>query len=134
VKLEIRIPRGIGTFYADEKRVRQVLFNLLSNAVGFSPRGETVILSVERRRDAVAFRIADRGPGIPVELQERIFSRFESHALGSQHRGAGLGLAIVRSLMALHGGSIEIDSRPGTGTVAICSFPLHAAAPSQAAE
>jgi signal transduction histidine kinase len=132
VKLDIRIPRGIGTFHADEKRVRQVLFNLLSNAVGFSPRGETVTVSVERMRDAVSFRIADRGPGIPVELQERVFSWFESHPLGSQHRGAGLGLSIVRSLMALHGGSIEIDSRPGTGTVAICNFPLHAAA--QAAE
>ena len=134
VRLEIDIPKNIGSFVADEKRVRQVLFNLLSNAAGFSPYGETVTLSAERGRDGIVFRVADKGPGIPPELQERIFSRFESHTLGSQHRGAGLGLSIVRSLMELHGGSIAIDSEPGTGTVATCVFPIHAAAGSQAAE
>jgi signal transduction histidine kinase len=80
------------------------------------------------------FRIADDGPGISPELRERIFSRFESHTAGSQHRGAGLGLSIVRSLMDLHGGSIAIDSTPGKGTVAVCAFPIQAAAGSQAAE
>ena len=134
VRLDLTLPAKIGTFVADEKRVRQVLFNLLSNAVGFSPHGEKVALSAERTRDAIVFRIADRGPGIPPALQERVFGRFESHTLGSQHRGAGLGLAIVRSLMALHGGSITIDSEPGMGTVAVCTFPLHAAVGSQAAE
>jgi signal transduction histidine kinase len=134
VRLNVKLPANIGSFVADEKRVRQVLFNLLSNAVGFSPYGEKVTLSGERTRDAVVFRIADKGPGIPVELRDRIFGRFESHTLGSQHRGAGLGLAIVRSLMALHGGSITIDSEPGMGTVAVCVFPIHAAVGSQAAE
>ena len=134
VRLEVRLPANIGSFVADEKRVRQVLFNLLSNAIGFSPYGEAVTLTADRTRDAIVFRISDRGPGIPEELRERIFSRFESHALGSQHRGAGLGLAIVRSLMSLHGGSISINSQPGTGTVAICAFPIHAVAGSQAAE
>ena len=134
VRLEIEVPKNIGSFVADEKRVRQVLFNLLSNAAGFSPPGETITLSADRGRDGIIFRVADRGPGIPPELHERIFGRFESHTLGSQHRGAGLGLSIVRSLMELHGGSIEIDSDPGTGTVATCVFPTHAAAGSQAAE
>lgn len=134
VRLKIDLPANIGSFTADEKRVRQVLFNLLSNAAGFSPAGETVTLSAERTRDAVVFRIADRGPGIPPELKERIFGRFENHRRGSQHRGAGLGLSIVRSLMELHGGSVTIDSAPGQGTVVTCAFPVHAAAGSQAAE
>jgi signal transduction histidine kinase len=134
VRLSVRLPKDAGRFVADDKRVRQVLFNLLSNAAGFSPEGETVTLSVERERDAVVFKIGDRGPGIPAELKERIFGRFESHTLGSQHRGAGLGLSIVRSLMELHGGSIAIDSEPGKGTLVICVFPTHAAAGTQAAE
>ncbi|MEX0591143.1 MAG: PAS-domain containing protein [Xanthobacteraceae bacterium] len=134
VLLHIDLPANIGSFIADEKRVRQVLFNLLSNAIGFSPYGETVSISAERARDRIVFRISDRGPGIPAELMDRVFGRFESHTLGSQHRGAGLGLSLVRSLVALHGGSIAIDSEPGKGTVAICTFPIHAAAGSQAAE
>jgi signal transduction histidine kinase len=135
LRLKISLPPKIGSFVADEKRVRQVLFNLLSNAAGFSPDGETITLSAERTREAIVFHIADRGPGIPAELQERIFGRFESHRLGtSQHRGAGLGLSIVRSLMELHGGSVAIDSAPGKGTVVSCVFPIHAAAGSQAAE
>ena len=134
VRLSVRLPKDAGRFVADDKRVRQVLFNLLSNAAGFSPQGETVTLSVERQRDAIAFKIGDHGPGIPAELKERIFGRFESHTLGSQHRGAGLGLSIVRSLMELHGGSIAIDSEPGKGTLVTCVFPIHAAAGTQAAE
>lgn len=134
VELSIRLPGNIGSFTADAKRVRQVLFNLLSNAVGFSPPGGVVTLSAERTSEAVIFRIADEGPGIPPELRERIFERFESHGQGSQHRGAGLGLAIVRSLMELHGGRVTIDSTPGKGTVATCIFPIRTVAGSQAAE
>ncbi len=134
VRLAVELPADVGSFVADDKRVRQVLFNLLSNAVGFSPSGGTVTVSVERGPAAVSFRVADEGPGIPPELRDRIFDRFESHALGSQHRGAGLGLAIVRSLLELHGGNVTIDSEPGKGTLVTCVFPTHAAAGSQAAE
>jgi signal transduction histidine kinase len=134
IELDIRLPANIGSFIGDAKRVRQILFNLLSNAVGFSPSGGTVTLSAERASDAIIFRIADEGPGIAPEFRERIFERFESHGQGSQHRGAGLGLSIVRSLMQLHGGRVTIDSAPGKGTVATCIFPIRAVAGSQAAE
>jgi signal transduction histidine kinase len=134
LKLDIRVPADIGSFVADEKRVRQILFNLLSNAAGFSPYGETVTIEAEHRPDAVVFRINDKGPGIPHGLKERVFERFETHTLGSQHRGAGLGLSLVRSLMALHGGSITVDSEPGRGTVAVCIFTTSAVAGSEAAE
>jgi signal transduction histidine kinase len=134
LKLDLRVPRDVGHFVADGKRVRQVLFNLLSNAVGFSPRGGTVTLAAERQAAGVVFRVSDGGPGIPPELKNRIFGRFESHPLGSKHRGPGLGLSIVRALIELHHGTVAIDSEPGRGTVVTCTFPTDAAAGREAAE
>jgi signal transduction histidine kinase len=134
IKLEIGTPADIGSFTADERRVRQVLFNLLSNAVGFSPAGGTVRLSAERRDGAIVFTVTDQGPGIPAEMTDRIFKWFESHPLGSQHRGAGLGLSIVRSFVELHGGRVRVDSAVGRGTSVICTFPLDQAAARTAAE
>jgi len=122
--LDIRADAGIGSFVADERRVRQILFNLLSNAVGFSPPGETITLSAERRQNAVLLSVADRGPGIPTNIQDRVFNRFETHTLGSRHRGTGLGLSIVRSFVELHGGTVTLDSAAGRGTTVTCIFPL----------
>ncbi len=80
ITLDIRSPSDIGSFPADERRVRQVLFNLLANAVGFSPPGATITMSAERRPDAVVFAVTDNGPGIPPEVQNRVFDWFESHS------------------------------------------------------
>jgi signal transduction histidine kinase len=80
------------------------------------------------------FSVTDGGPGIPPELKDRIFGRFESHPLGSKHRGPGLGLSIVRALIELHRGTIAVDSEPGRGTVVTCTFPTDAAAGREAAE
>jgi signal transduction histidine kinase len=132
--LELHADPQIGQFVADGRRVRQVLYNLLSNAIGFSPAGETVTLAAERRQDAVLFRVTDRGPGIPVEIQDRVFDRFETHTLGSRHRGTGLGLSIVRSFVELHGGSVALDSAVGRGTTVICVFPQVQVAERAAAE
>ena len=118
------MPPDIGSFVADERRVRQVLFNLLSNAVGFSPAADVVRLTVDRRDDAVVFSVTDHGPGIPAEISDRVFDRFETHPLGSQHRGAGLGLSIVRSFVELHGGTVKLDSAVGRGTTVTCIFPI----------
>jgi signal transduction histidine kinase len=134
LKLDIRVRPDIGALRADAKRVRQILFNLLSNAVGFSPRGGTITLAAERRDGAVIFRVADKGPGVPPELMERVFGRFETHTRGSKHRGPGLGLSIVRSFVALHGGSVAIDNAPGGGAVVTCIFPPAAEADHKAAE
>ena len=128
IKLDIRAGPKIGSFTADERRLRQILYNLLSNAVGFSPPNETVTLAVERRKDAIVFTVTDRGAGIPPDLQERIFARFETHTTGSRHRGVGLGLSIVHSLVALHGGTVSLDSAVGQGTTVTCTFPLAPAA------
>jgi signal transduction histidine kinase len=124
LKLDIRVAPGIGNFIADERRLRQILFNLLSNAVGFSPKGETVTLAAERRSDAVVFSVTDRGPGIPPESQDRVFEWFETDPRGSEHRGPGLGLSLVRSFVELHGGRVDIESAVGQGTTVICTLPL----------
>src|SRR5581483_2614825 len=119
----IRVPPGIGHFIADERRLRQILFNLLSNAVGFSPPGGIVTLAVLRDARTVTFTVADRGPGIPPEAQSKVFDWFETDPRGSQHRGPGLGLSLVRSFVELHGGEVKIESVLGQGTTVICTFP-----------
>jgi signal transduction histidine kinase len=132
--LHIGAAPDIGMFVADERRVRQILFNLLANAVSFSPAGGIVTLSAERRADAVIFSVTDRGPGIPPEVQDRVFDWFETHSLGSRHRGTGLGLSLVRSFVELHGGTVTIDSEVGRGTTVTCAFPLDQTARLTAAE
>jgi signal transduction histidine kinase len=101
-----------------------VLFNLLSNAVGFSPTGTAIALAAERRPSSIELSVTDAGPGIPPEMVDRVFDRFESHTQGSRHRGAGLGLSIVRSFVELHGGTVALDSAVGRGTTVVCTFPL----------
>jgi signal transduction histidine kinase len=124
IALDIDAAPDIGSFTADERRIRQILFNLLANAVGFSPAGGTVRLACERHRDAIVFSVTDSGPGIPAEMTDRVFDWFETQSHGSRHRGAGLGLSIVRSFVELHGGKVTLDSTVGRGTTVICTFPL----------
>ena len=123
ITLDIRAPADIGSFAADARRVRQILFNLLANAVSFSPGGATVTLLAERRADEVAFSVTDKGPGIPPEVLEKVFNWFETHSLGSHHRGPGIGLSLVRSFVELHGGIVTIASVVGEGTTVTCTFP-----------
>jgi signal transduction histidine kinase len=122
--LDIRAAADIGSFEADGRRVRQVLFNLLSNAAGFSSPGGTITLSAERTAEAVVFSVRDHGAGIPAQVQDKVFEWFESHSNGSDHRGSGLGLSLVRSFVALHGGIVTLNSAVGRGTVVTCTFPL----------
>jgi signal transduction histidine kinase len=132
--LDIEAPDGIGSFVADKLRVRQILFNLLANAVSFAPAGTTVTVMAARSADAVTFSITDRGPGIPPHVLEKVFDWFETHSLGSQHRGPGIGLSLVREFVKLHGGSVTIASAVGQGTTVTCTFPPSEPATLTAAE
>ena len=134
IGLDIVTTPGIGSFSADAKRLKQILFNLLSNAVGFSPPDETVTLKAERNAGAVVFSVTDRGPGIESERQDKVFEMFETDSQGSQHRGTGLGLSLVRSFVELHGGSVTIESIVGQGTTVTCEFPIEQAAKGPAKE
>jgi signal transduction histidine kinase len=132
--LDLAAAEGVGSFIADKLRVRQVLFNLLANAASFSPGGGHIALRAERRPDAVVFSVTDQGPGIPPNVLEKVFDWFETHSLGSTHRGPGIGLSLVRSFVELHGGTVAITSEVGHGTTVTCMFPLSATATLTAAE
>jgi signal transduction histidine kinase len=121
--IDIRVADDAQEFIADEARVRQVLYNLLSNAIGFSKPGDTVTVSAWREAGMMAFAVEDQGVGIPKEDQRRVIERFESRTEGSKHRGAGLGLSIVKSLVELHGGTMALESEPGRGTRVTVRFP-----------
>jgi len=131
--LDIQAQNDIGSFTADEQRVRQVLFNLLTNATNFSPPGATVTFAAERRVDALVFAVTDRGPGIPQDMLEKVFDWFETNSIGAHHRGTGIGLSLVRSFVELHGGTVEIASVVGECTTVTVSFPLGAAVKQAAA-
>jgi signal transduction histidine kinase len=123
LNLDIHIAEDAVEFIADEARVRQVLYNLLANAIGFSKPADTIRLSVRRDAGMMAFAVEDNGVGIPKDQQQRMLERFESRSQGSKHRGAGLGLSIVKSLVELHGGTMSLDSEPGRGTRVTVRFP-----------
>ena len=122
--LDIGIAEDATEFVADDKRVRQVPDNLLSNAVSFSKDGSTIWLAAWREPGRMVFAVQDQGVGIPKEQQAGVFERFKrSRSQGVNHRGAGLGLSIVKSLVDLHGGSVELQSEPGYGTRVTVSLP-----------
>ena len=128
IKLEMDIDGCLGTFIADGARVVQILRALLSNAIGFSPAGGTITLICRPEGEMVALSVADQGVGIPEDYQAAVFERFESRSQGSRHRGPGLGLALVKSIAELHGGSVSLKSIPGRGTTVSVLLPLRRSA------
>jgi signal transduction histidine kinase len=134
IRLKVDVDPNIGTFVGDERRVVQVLYNLLANAVGFSPQDGSVVVSAKRTDHSIAFIVSDSGPGIAPDLKDKVFDWFESHSQGSRRRGAGLGLSLVRSFVELHGGKVRVDSIVGKGTTVTCDFPTDHAAQRSAAE
>lgn len=134
IGLDIDIADDVNVFKADSNRVRQVLFNLLSNAADYAPEGSMVRLQVVRDGDDLVFAVHDDGPGMPDEVLEMVFKRFQSYPNGGRRRGAGLGLSIVKSFVELHGGKVDIKTDAGRGTTVICRFPSEARSFRAAAE
>jgi signal transduction histidine kinase len=111
--------------YADGKRVRQILTNLVANAVKFTARGE-IVVSVTRDGSRANLTVRDTGPGIGVAERAVIFKDFKQAGdARAKRRGTGLGLAIARRLALMHGGSIQVDSEVGQGSVFTVSLPLY---------
>lgn len=124
ISIEAEIAPDAEEFIADESRLRQILYNLLSNAIGFSKAGDVISLECWRENGMIAFAVEDQGVGIPKDQQRRVFERFESRNRGSNHRGVGLGLSVVKSLVELHGGNLVLRSEPSKGTRVIFRLPL----------
>ncbi len=121
IRLRVDIARSLSEMVSDQRRVEQILGNLISNAVKFTPPGGEVVISVSNVEDTVEISVEDNGIGIPEEEQERVFETFRTSARHTR-RGAGLGLALVRSLMELMGGSVALQSESGVGTRVSCRF------------
>jgi signal transduction histidine kinase/DNA-binding response OmpR family regulator len=120
---------------ADVMRFKQVLMNLVGNAIKFTPESGRIELVARRVDDLVRIEVRDNGPGIPPEQQQRIFEAFFRLAqTGNPTEGTGLGLAITSRLVELHGSKLGIESQPGEGTSFYFSLPLLAIAPEQPTE
>lgn len=115
----------IGSMVADETRIKQVLFNLLSNAAKYSHAGSRIEIGAGHGDDGeVVLWVEDHGVGIEERKQERVFDKFyHSGAVSGQQSGSGLGLSIVKSFIELHGGDVSLKSIPNEGTKVSCSIP-----------
>ena len=103
-----------GKFLADDRRVRQIVYNLLNNAFRYTPGGGTIMLSGRIIGEDVQIAVADNGPGIAPEVKATVFEKFASQGRSGQRAGAGLGLALVNRFVELHNGWVEIESEKGT--------------------
>ncbi len=119
VKLTVHTEADAGVIRADEKRLSQVLDHLLSHAIRSTPPEGEVELDARRALGEVQVRVRDTGRGIPFHVQAHIFDRF----VGRDRGGPGLGLALVKSLVELHGGWVALESEPGHGATFTCHLP-----------
>ena len=125
ISLQIDVDPRLGTIIADQRRIKQVIFNLLANSLKFTESGGSVVISARPEDDKVLFCVADSGIGIKMEDQERIFEAFQQSdgSYTKKYEGAGLGLTIVRRFVELHGGKIWVSSRPGQGSKFYFTIP-----------
>ncbi|MEQ8177776.1 MAG: PAS-domain containing protein [Amphiplicatus sp.] len=123
VALKVDCPKDIGTITADGKRLKQVLFNLLSNAFAYTGAGGGVTLGADRAPGLVRIWVGDTGRGVSPEDQAKAFDPFESRGPSA---GAGIGLSLVQRFIALHGGWVRMESEPGHGTRVTCYLPAQA--------
>ncbi len=124
IVLKVEAPKDLGVLRADEKRIKQIMINLLSNALTFTSPGDAITIGAERLENTIQLYVADTGDGIKPEFQATVFDRFESRAGQDRRRGAGLGLSLVRSFVELHGGWVTLESAPDVGTRVTCHLPV----------
>jgi two-component system, NtrC family, sensor kinase len=125
VAVALELAPDVDVVEGDERRLRQVVFNLLSNAVKFTPEGGRIVVASARFDGEVQVSVTDTGPGIVAEEQERIFEEFHQTDVGVQQReGTGLGLALSKRLVELHGGRIWVESEHGHGSCFVFTLPI----------
>jgi signal transduction histidine kinase len=132
VTIAAQVDPGVREIVADPLRLKQILLNLLSNAVKFNEQGGLVRMQVRADGKDVVISVRDTGRGIHTEQMERLFDPYYQAAHGDQGIGTGLGLSIIKHLVELHGGSIFVDSVPGSGSVFSVRLPREGAPGTQA--
>jgi signal transduction histidine kinase/ActR/RegA family two-component response regulator len=112
ITIEVEVPSGLGAAVLDQARVKQILWNLVSNAIKFTPEGGTVTVRARRNDGYLEIDVADTGEGIAPEFMPHIFEKFRQADMGEtrRHMGLGIGLALSKQLIELHGGTIEAHS------------------------
>jgi PAS domain S-box-containing protein len=122
---QLDFPDDLPPVWGDPERLREVLSNLVSNAVKYSPEGGTVWVGGRADQTGVTVYVADQGIGIPPEEQSRIFERFHriESGLGRRTEGAGLGLYLVKAIVEAHGGRVWVESAPGRGSIFMFTLP-----------
>jgi signal transduction histidine kinase len=119
------VDERLGTIHADERKVKQVLLNLLSNALKFTPEGGRISVRAAVRDGLAELSVSDTGVGIAPEDQETVFEEFRQVGMASKKvEGTGLGLAISRKFIELHGGKIWVKSQVGAGSTFAFTLPL----------
>jgi signal transduction histidine kinase len=127
LKLNVDCPPDLGPIEVDERRLKQALCNLISNAIKFTPPGGTITITGRVENGEAKFSVVDTGIGIAAEDQERVFKEFERARRPEARRaGAGLGLSLVKRIVELHGGHVDMNSVPNRGTTVVCVLPTHA--------
>ena len=109
---------------ADRSKMQQALANLIVNAIRYAPHGTPILVAAHRKGDALRIEVRDHGPGIASEDRQRIFDKFFRGQNADGTPGSGLGLAIARSLVTLHGGTLEYEENPGGGSAFVTVLPL----------
>ena len=130
VAVTSEVPEDLPPALADRERVHQVLFNLVDNAVRYTPSGGAVTVSAHRHNGSVEIEVHDTGVGIPAEHLPRLFERFyrvDTSRSREGDGGTGIGLAIARSVVEAHGGQIHAESEPGSGSTFTFELPVAAA-------
>lgn len=125
VSVSVQVPRSVRAARADRLRLRQILYNLMSNALKFTDRGGSVTVSARDDGEQILLSVADTGIGIAEADRPRLFQAFEQLVTPSGNRpaGTGLGLALTKRLVDMHGGSIEVASEVGVGTTFTVRIP-----------
>ncbi len=129
VNLTVASETGVQHVYADKRRTVQVLINLISNAIKFTPQGGAIEVSADAGKDSLAgfsfFSVKDSGCGIKKEDQAKIFEKFAQVAAGEKVGGTGLGLSITKAMVVLQGGRISVESEPGRGSTFRVAMPVY---------